>query len=257
LFHDLLQWLQDVPGATDGDPTTSWSQQYVGSLNLWALTEGTHVVSLMLFAGTILMVDLRMLGVVFKNVPYSTLNNKILPLTIAGFVLVTVTGAMLFLSNPVHYYHNVFFRWKMVFLILAAINIFWFHYRVQKNLAEWDAMPNPPMLVKLSAAVSLTSWILVILFGRLMALTFYECENEKPGSFVYVFAECEPVMREVRQMEKEAAEAEAAAAAEAAANPEEGAPEEPAPEAETPPAEPAQPQPSQPQPSPSQPSPGN
>jgi hypothetical protein len=216
LFHDLLQWLQDVPGATDGDPTTSWSQQFAGSLHLWALTEGTHVLSLMLFAGTILMVDLRMLGVAFKNVPYSTLNNKVLPFTVWGFVIVTVTGVMLFLSNPVHYYHSVFFRAKILFLVVAAANIFWFHYRVQKNIAEWDALEKPPLAVKLAAAVSLTSWILVILFGRLMALSFFECQNMKPGTFGYVFAECDPVMREVLVLERQAAEEEAKAAQEAA-----------------------------------------
>ena len=237
MFHDLLQWLQDVPGAVDGDPTTSWSQQYAGSLHLWALTEGTHVLSLMLFAGTILLVDARMLGLAFRNVPYSTLNNKVLPFTVAGFVICAVTGLMLFVSNPVHYYHHVFFRWKIVFLIVAAINIFWFHYRVQKNMAEWDAMPSPPPLVKLSAVVSIVSWILVILFGRLTALTVFECQSMERGSFGYVFAECEPVMRAVEELEREAAEAEAAAAAEAEAAPE----EEPAPEGETPPAEPAQP----------------
>jgi hypothetical protein len=226
LFHDLLQWLQDVPGAADGDPTTSWSQQFAGSLHLWALTEGTHVLSLMLFAGTILMVDLRMLGVVFRNVPYSALNNKVLPLTVAGFAIATVTGLLLFFSNPVHYYHSVFFRAKILFLIVAALNIFWFHYRVQRNLAEWDARPSPPPLVKLAAGVSLASWILVILFGRLTALTFFECENMPRGSFGYAFAECEPVMRGVIEAEKQAAEDEAAAAdaaAEEAGQPKEDA----------------------------------
>lgn len=238
MFHDLLQWLQDVPGATDGDPTTSWSQQFAGSLHLWALTEGTHVLSLMLFAGTILMVDLRMLGVIFKNVPYSTLNNKVLPFTVGGFVIVMVTGAMLFLSNPIHYYHSVFFRAKMVFLILAALNIFWFHYRVQKSLAEWHAMEKPPAPVKLSAAVSLSSWVLVILFGRLMALSFFECENMKPGTFGYVFAECESAMREVLELQRQADEEAAAAEKEGATD---AAPaEEPAP-AEPGPAAPAQP----------------
>jgi len=221
LFHDFLQWLQDVPGATDGDPSTSWSQQFAGSLHLWALTEGTHVLSLMLFAGTILMVDLRMLGVAFKDVPYSTLNNKVLPLTIAGFVLATVTGVLLFFSNPVHYYHSVFFRAKVIFLLVAAVNIFWFHYRVQKNMAEWDARPSPPAMVKLAAGVSVASWILVILFGRLTALSFFECENMRPGTFGYGFAECEPVMRGVIEAEKQTAEE---------AQPEEAAPEDAAPE---------------------------
>ncbi|MEP7209392.1 MAG: DUF6644 family protein [Alphaproteobacteria bacterium] len=195
MFHDLLQWLQDVPGATDGDPSTSWSQQFAGSLHLWALTEGTHVLALMLFAGTIMVVDLRMLGVAFKDVPYSTLNNKVLPLTVGGFILLAVTGALLFFSNPVHYYHSLLFRMKIVFLFVAALNIFWFHYRVQKSLAEWDARPNPPPLVKLAAVISLTSWLLVIVFGRVTALSFFECESMKPGTPGYVFAECASLMK--------------------------------------------------------------
>jgi hypothetical protein len=224
LFHDFLQWLQDVPGATDGDPTTSWSQQFGGSLHLWALTEGTHVLSLMLFAGTILMVDLRMLGIAFRNVPYSTLNNRVLPLTIAGFVLATVTGVLLFFSNPVHYYHSLFFRAKILFLLVAAVNIFWFHYRVQKNMTEWDARPSPPPMVKFAAGVSIASWVLVILFGRLTALSFFECENMPRGSFGYVFAECEPVMRAVEEMNGEEAVEEEVIVEDAA--PEDGATEE-------------------------------
>lgn len=236
MFHDLLQWLQDVPGATDGDPFTSWSQQFAGSLHLWALTEGTHVLSLMLFAGTILMVDLRMLGLAFRNVPYSTLNNRVLPLTVGGFVLVTVTGLLLFFSNPVHYYHSVFFRAKVIFIIVAAINIFWFHYRTQKTQGEWDARPSPPASVKLAAGVSLASWLLVIVFGRLMALAFFECENMKPGTLGYAFAECAVEMRDAIAADEEAAAAEEAPAEETAEPPAENPPE--APPAETSPAEP-------------------
>lgn len=190
MFHDLLQWLQDVPGATGGDPSTSWSQQFAGSLNLWALTEGTHVLSLMLFAGTILVVDLRMLGVAFKDVPYSTLNDRVLPLTIGGFALLLATGLLLFFSNPVHYYHSVFFRLKILFLLAAAANIFWFHYRVQKSQSEWDARASPPFPVKLAAIVSVSSWVLVIVFGRLTALSFFDCGSMAPGTPGYVFAEC-------------------------------------------------------------------
>ena len=234
MFHDLLQWLQDVPGATDGDPFTSWSQQFAGSLHLWALVEGTHLLSLMLFAGTILMVDLRMLGLAFRNVPYSTLNNRVLPLTVAGFVLVMMTGALLFFSNPVHYYHSVFFRAKVVFIIIAAINIFWFHYRTQKSQAEWDTQPSPPAPVKIAAGVSIASWLLVIVFGRLMALTFFECENMKPGTFGYAFAECAIQMRDAIAAE-EAAAAEEAPAEEPPA--EETTAPPPEASAETPPAD--------------------
>lgn len=190
MFHGLFEWLRDVPGAVDGDPFSSWSQQFAGSLHLWALTEGTHVVSLMLFAGTILLVDLRMLGLMFRDTPYSTLNAKVLPLTVAGFAITLATGLLLFFSNPVHYYHSVAFRIKFIFLLIAAVNIFWFHYMIQKNQAEWDAKQSPPAPVKAAAIVSIVSWSVVILFGRLMALNAFGCESLQAGTLGYAFAEC-------------------------------------------------------------------
>ncbi|MDZ4759596.1 MAG: DUF6644 family protein [Alphaproteobacteria bacterium] len=188
VFHEFFRWLQEDLGFSE-TLAASWSQQFLGSFNLWSLMEGTHVVTLMLFAGTIWIVDLRMLGVIFKDVPFSKINDRILPYTMVGFAAMIVTGFILFLAKPMDYYHNVWFRAKIIFLIIASINIFWFHYKVQKNQDEWDANPNPPFPVKLSAMISLTSWVLIILFGRFIAYNWYECGKPQPG-FVEWFAEC-------------------------------------------------------------------
>jgi hypothetical protein len=214
VLHDLFNWLQTVPGATNGDPDTSWATQLAGTMYLWSLIEATHVITLMLFAGTILIVDLRMLGLAFRTTPCSTLNNKVLPLTIAGFVVLAITGGLLFASAPLKYYHSVWFRAKMIFLVVAAINIFWFHYRTQKSIARWDEQASPPAGVKLAAAISLSSWILVILFGRMIAFTWFDCDAVKPGTFAYGFAECGAASRESIEAEKAAADAEKAAAEE-------------------------------------------
>jgi hypothetical protein len=143
----------------------------------------------MLFAGTIWIVDLRMLGVAFKNVPFSKINDKVLPYTAVGFAAMLITGFILFLAKPMDYYHNVWFRAKIIFLIIASINIFWFHHKVQKNQEEWDANPNPPLRVKMSAVISMTSWILIIIFGRFIAYNWFECGKPQPA-FVNAFAEC-------------------------------------------------------------------
>ena len=42
-----------------------------------------------------------------------------------------------------------------------------------KTIAEWDAQESPPTGVKTAAAVSLASWALVIIFGRLIAFTWF------------------------------------------------------------------------------------
>jgi hypothetical protein len=144
LFHDLVEWLQYELGKS-GPDGQSWSNQLWESLFMWNVIEGTHVLTIMFFAGTIWMIDLRMMGVAFTNVPFSKLNDRVLPITMVSFAAMIITGVIVFFGrDPLLYYHNIWFRLKMLFLLLAVINIMWFHYRVQKSQAEWDALPSPP-----------------------------------------------------------------------------------------------------------------
>src|SRR5690606_32523130 len=149
LFHDFVEWLQYELGKS-GPDGLSWSNQLWESLNIWNVVEGTHVLTLMFFAGTIWIVDLRMMGLAFRNMPFSKLNDRVLPITMVSFGVMVLTGVLSFFGrDPLLYYHDIWFRLKMTFLVIAAINIFWFHYRVQKSQAEWDALPSPPVKVKL------------------------------------------------------------------------------------------------------------
>ena len=160
-------------------PDTSWSAQLQGSERLWMLIEGTHVLTLMLFAGTILFVDLRLLGAAFRSIPVSKVTDSVLPYTIVGFGLMVVTGLALFFANPFEYYHNFVFRFKVAFLIAAAINVFVFHYRVQANRAAWDDQSRPPAGARAAAAFSLSLWLLVIVAGRYVAYDWSKCQNAR------------------------------------------------------------------------------
>ena len=189
MLRDFLVWMATQLGKGPGEYDPSWSDLLAGSLNFWSLLEGTHVLSLMLFAGTIFMVDLRLLGVSFKQTPVSVLSGRVLPLTVFGFILMVLTGVALFFAKPLLYYHNFWFRIKLVFLAVAMINIVVFHFRVQRNLDEWDAAPKPPRGARISAAVSLSAWILVITFGRFIAYDWFDCGKPLPH-WVNVAEEC-------------------------------------------------------------------
>lgn len=155
---------------------TSFSAQLQGSEQLWMLLEGTHVLTVMLFAGTILFVDLRLLGLVLRATPVSRVTAGVLPYTIGGFVVMVITGTALFLANPFEYYHNIVFRLKVAFLIAAAINIFLFHRRVQADRERWDGAARPPVSARASAAASLALWIAVIVAGRYAAYDWFRCD---------------------------------------------------------------------------------
>lgn len=193
MFHEFIRWLQEDLGRTADHG--SWSEQIHSSLNLWNLAEGTHVLTLIFFAGTIWIVDLRLLGLAFRDMPFSKLNDRVLPITIGSFFVMIVTGLISFFGrDPLLYYHDVWFRFKMIFLVLATLNIFWFHFRVQRDQAAWDAMTSPPLKVRVSGAISLVAWLLIIIFGRFIAYDWYRCEKVPVGSFVYTFAECKAAL---------------------------------------------------------------
>lgn len=244
MFHDFFAWIEEELGRS-GPDGLSWSHQLHESLNIWNVVEGTHVLTLMFFAGTIWLVDLRMMGLAFRNMPFSKLNDRVLPITMVSFAVMVLTGVINFIGrSPLMYYHDIWFRLKMAFLIIAAINIFWFHYQVQKSQAEWDALPSPPARVKLSGAVSLVSWLLIIIFGRFIAYDWYRCEKVEPGSFVYVVAECSQALSYLEEGGEGAIEE---APAEEAAPAEEPAPDTPPPAEGAAPSEaaPTQPAPGQ------------
>jgi hypothetical protein len=189
VIRDILVWVATALGKGQGDTAMSWSEALASSLNFWGLLEGTHVLSLMLFAGTIFVVDLRLLGVTFRKTPVSVVSDRVLPLTVFGLVIMVVTGTALFFAKPLLYYHSLWFRLKLVFLVVAAINIIIFHFRVQRTLHEWDSVEKPPGKARLSAAVSLLSWLLVITFGRFIAYDWTNCGKPQPH-WINVAQEC-------------------------------------------------------------------
>lgn len=164
------------------------------SLTLWPAIEAAHIMSIMLFAGTIFMVDLRLLGVIFRKVPFSEMDKRILPLTVAGFIILVITGIILVYSKPIVYYYSVFFRVKMVLIGLALINIIVFHKKVQGSQAEWDNDVRAPKAARISATISLISWVAVIICGRMIAYDWYQCEKLEDGSLLHGFGDC-PVVR--------------------------------------------------------------
>ncbi|WP_337188754.1 DUF6644 family protein [Phenylobacterium sp.] len=188
MVRDFVVWLASL-GKGSGEYDPSWSEMLASTLNVWGLLEGTHVLSLMLFAGTIFLVDFRLLGIGFRNTPVSVISERVLPLTVAGFILMVLTGVALFYAKPLVYYHNIWFRLKLVFLVIAAVNIFVFHVRVQRDRAVWDTAPRPPAKARISALVSIVAWITVITFGRFIAYDWYECGKPLPH-WANVIQEC-------------------------------------------------------------------
>lgn len=189
MFESFFHWMQWGLGKGKGPDAESWSQLIHESFNFWNLMEGTHLITVGLFFGTIFIVDMRLLGLLFKKTPVSEVSDRVLPLTVVGFGALLVTGFLTFMSKPEEYYHNLMFRTKMIVLVLAIINITIFHKLVQKNQVSWDRAENPPALAKTSAVLSLLCWLIVISCGRLIAYNFFDCGKPLPA-YINALEEC-------------------------------------------------------------------
>jgi len=160
----FCQWLEKTP----------WSIALHESLWVYPVVESVHVLTLTLFLGTIVMLDLRLLGVTLRRAPVSDVARQLLPWTAAGFALMVCSGALLFYAIPVRTYLNVFFRIKVVMLVLSAANAWIFHATVFRRVAEWDLEPVPPRGARVAAALSLLLWAGIVVAGRMIAYNWFD-----------------------------------------------------------------------------------
>jgi hypothetical protein len=69
------------------------------SMYMYPIVESSHVLALMLFVGFATILDLRLLGLILKRVPVSQVAERLLPWTIGGFIVMVITGVLLFYAS--------------------------------------------------------------------------------------------------------------------------------------------------------------
>jgi len=151
------------------------------SLLLFPLLESAHVFCLALVVGTIAVIDLRLLGVASANRPFHRMASDILKWTWAAFAVTAVTGSLMFMTNAPVYYHNFYFRAKMLLLALTGINMFVFELTAGRTIHRWDTDPSAPAVGKAVAVLSLTMWISIVFMGRLIGFTTTRAAVVKPS----------------------------------------------------------------------------
>ena len=128
-----------------------------------------HTLGIILVAGTILLVDLRLLGLGLRREPVSDVVSRIVPWTLSGFGLMFVTGGLLFSSEAVKMYNSPVFRIKLALLALAGLNALLFHSTIYRQAPDWNNEPVLPLGARLAGLASLLLWTGIIIAGRAIA----------------------------------------------------------------------------------------
>jgi hypothetical protein len=137
---------------------------------LFPTIETLHVFALVLVVGSIMTVDLRLLGLANKERPFSQVASEMLPWTWTAFAIAALAGMLMFSSKALIYYGNIPFRLKMACLLLAGINMAMFHWLGTRHLDAWDH-GRPPRAAQLAGGASLLLWIMIVAAGRWIGFT--------------------------------------------------------------------------------------
>ena len=138
------------------------------SLWLYPSVEIVHISGFVMLVGSVVMFDLRVLGL-SRAIPVRSLARHLLPWSVAALVLIVPSGLAMFAAHASDFLGNRAFQLKMALLLAAGLNAVAFHTGPYQTVAAWNTEVAAPWTAKASVALSLVLWFSIISCGRLLA----------------------------------------------------------------------------------------
>ena len=154
---DSFLWLESTPIAS-AIRTSVW---------MYPAFETLHYIGLALLIGSILLIDLRLLGFA-RSLPLPSMLG-LLPGVWAGFLINVLTGSLMFTYGATSFGTSRMFWLKMALMALAGINALVFTVAVARDGERWLTAARTPAGIRVVATVSLVLWLGVMTAGRWMA----------------------------------------------------------------------------------------
>lgn len=133
----------------------------------WPWAEALHFIGMSLLFGSLVIMDLRLMGFMRKYVSLQAVHS-LTPWAITGFLINLTTGIAFFVKDAERYVPNQSFVFKMIMIVIASINVLILWFKIEKYLESAPADADPPISAKLVGATSLIAWTLVIWGGRMI-----------------------------------------------------------------------------------------
>jgi Family of unknown function (DUF6644) len=157
MLMEFFKWMGDL----------AFSKALGASVWQFALIQAIHLVFLAVFAGAILIVDLRLMGRTLLDRPVSQVARDAQPWLIGGFIGLVLTGVPQMMQNALREYFSVFFWIKMVFMVLALI----FTFTLRRQVTQSDRLGAAVTFqTKAVGLVSIVLWAMVAIPARLIGL---------------------------------------------------------------------------------------
>lgn len=132
----------------------------------FALVEMVHLIALALLGGSLLVVDLRLLGVILKGESAIAIGRDLGRILLASLVVMILTGIALLSEEAGKCYFSPAFRWKMALLTAAVL----FYFTLHRRALQRTERGTPTYWSRVAAIVSLSLWLGVGVAGRAIGL---------------------------------------------------------------------------------------
>jgi len=159
LIFAICQWLEQ----------TSIGTIIRESLWLFPVIETVHIFGIILLVGGTSILDLRLMGLTFRDEAVSKLARRFLPWAWAGFIIQVTTGLLMFSSEATKMYVNRAFQVKMLLIVAAGVNALVFHSLAYQSVGKWDKDPVAPMSARVAGLISILFWFGIVAMGRWIA----------------------------------------------------------------------------------------
>ena len=160
-MHSILEIIQ-------GSALAEWMRYTDRAM---PVVEATHVLAALLLFGTVLIVDLRLLGLADSSRSVTRLTRETLPLTWLAFGISVVTGSLMFTTSAQTYFANTAFQLKALALFGAGLNMLLFQLFTAHGMATWTQDKPVPRAARAAGLVSMLLWAAVVLLGRWIGFT--------------------------------------------------------------------------------------
>jgi len=136
------------------------------------MIQTVHLLAIAAIMGSVVLIDLRVLGVALRSQRIADLTRRLLPWTWWALPFLFVSGIIFVLARPRRYAINPIFRLKFVLIALAILVTLAFHM-VAKRADYWERSSGGRVVGRLLAASSLLLWVAVVMAGRWIAYADY------------------------------------------------------------------------------------
>jgi hypothetical protein len=137
------------------------------------IVQTVHILSVAAIMGSIVLVDLRVLGLALPSQTTGELTRRLLPWTWGALPLLALSGFVFVLARPQSYFANPVFRLKFAMLLPAIALALAFQRAGARDPQFWDRSALHRSAAKLVALSSLCLWVGVVMAGQWIAYADY------------------------------------------------------------------------------------